>query len=203
MARPIKDRKSISSTTASAWIPEETQSYGGQSQTVKHQYDPRNGKRGRTRYIPTWQATENRVRNQFDTLQRTTEVDLDGTPIASYLYTGTDRVAQQSAGNGTKMRFDYDSRRRLTREEVAAVGIPAAENRCQLDRNLQPRSVEDGSGGFTANRRRRRPRSFYLTRLRQPRSYHFLHDIAREPEAKRLCDNSGERLILGSSKAAV
>ena len=143
------------------------------------------------------------MRNQFDTLERTTEVDLDGTPIASYLYTGTDWVAQQSAGNGTKMRFDYDSRRRLTREEVAAVGIPAAGE------TLWSQTATYNQGLLKTVQEVSQPTDVDAGHVLSTslgydnRSYHFLHDIAREPEARRLCDNSGQRLILGSSKAAV
>jgi YD repeat-containing protein len=90
----------------------ETQTIGSVSQTVKHEYAA-NGKYEDVIYPDL--AGSGRVRHSYDDLGRTAEVTLNGKPIANYIYTGTDRIAQRQAGNFVSSRFTYDGRRRLTR----------------------------------------------------------------------------------------
>jgi YD repeat-containing protein len=100
-------------------VLEETQSFLGVSQTVKHVYSPDD--RYSDMIYPAI-AGGGRVRNTYDALGRTTEVALDNSPIANYLYTGTDRFAQRQTPNGVRTRYQYDARRRLTRMDASQPG---------------------------------------------------------------------------------
>ena len=60
------------------------------------------------------------VRRNFDALGRITRVDLDGDMIASYAYSGSDRIAASSLRNGTVSLYTYDANRRLSDVKIYA-----------------------------------------------------------------------------------
>ena len=59
-----------------------------------------------------------KVRRHYDKLGRVVRVDLDGEMVASYAYSGSDRIAGQSLRNGTVAVYSYDDKRRMTETKV-------------------------------------------------------------------------------------
>jgi YD repeat-containing protein len=102
---------------------EETQSFWGLTQTVRHAY-AEDGKW--TDVIYPELAGNVRVRTEYDAMGRATEVAVGGVPAATYLYSGTDRIARERLGNGAQRRFAYDDRKRLVRLELASPGASEA-----------------------------------------------------------------------------
>ena len=59
-----------------------------------------------------------KVRRHYDKLGRVIRVDLDGEMVASYGYSGSDRIAGQSLRNGVVSVYSYDDKRRMTEERI-------------------------------------------------------------------------------------
>ena len=124
-------------------VTEETQTFLGLTQTVKHQFAA-DGSWNDVTYPAL--AGGGRVRHVRDALGRVIEVTIDREPVASYRYSGTDRIVQERLGNATQRRFSYDERRRLVRQELAGPGSKGGEalwsQTVTYDHGL-PKSIEE------------------------------------------------------------
>ncbi len=63
-------------------------------------------------------AGSDKVRRHYDNLGRVIRVDLEGEMVASYAYSGSDRIAGYSLRNGTVAVHKYDAKRRMTDTRV-------------------------------------------------------------------------------------
>ena len=100
-------------------VTEEIQAFRGVGQTIKYAYDPTF--RGAEITYPEL-ASRVRLTVHTDELGRIDAVSLDGRELASYLYTGVDRVARRRLANGVETRFAYDEHQRLQRLHLAKTG---------------------------------------------------------------------------------
>lgn len=98
-------------------IVREIQIEGDKGQSIRRTYAPDNSWMD-TRY-PEMTGSDV-VRRNFDALGRVTRVDLDGEMVASYAYSGADRIAGSSLRNGSVTLHTYDDNRRLTNVQVYA-----------------------------------------------------------------------------------
>ncbi|MCC7113028.1 MAG: RHS repeat protein [Burkholderiales bacterium] len=94
----------------------EHQTYAGQRQTTERTYAD-DFSWSETVY-PTL-ADGTRVRHVADRIGRIERVEADGRIVATYTYSGLDRLAARRAGPLVQTRFQYDDRERLTLMQVA------------------------------------------------------------------------------------
>lgn len=98
-------------------IVEETQAWNGGGQTVKHDYA--DDFRSETITYPEL-AFSLKVERQADSLGRIVGVTAAGQPVATYDYSGLDRLALRTLPNGVETRFGYDDQQRLTGLEIVS-----------------------------------------------------------------------------------
>lgn len=130
----------------------EQQIYSGSGQTVQRSYAD-DLSWVETRYPEL--TGKPKVRKWYDNLGRVESVTVDGDQIASYLYSGTDRVAMRQAGNGVNTLYQYDSARRLTNISVTTGRLGGTQNhlwnaRATYTRGRPETVVEHFYGNATA-----------------------------------------------------
>lgn len=90
-------------------VVSETQMFEGKSETITRKFAP-DLKWSEITYPAIAGGVV--VKRQFDLLGRTTEIQLDGKPMARYAYTAPERMETRATANGWLTRFEYDKKER-------------------------------------------------------------------------------------------
>ena len=98
-------------------VTDEVQSWNGGGQTIKHAYA--DDFRSETITYPEL-AFSQEVTRRADVLGRVVGIEVGGRDVATYDYSGLDRLAVRTLANGVETRFSYDDQQRLAGIEIVS-----------------------------------------------------------------------------------